>query len=754
MDVFWRTIMKRITDAKAVIVIWSPPALDSEWVYAEASLAHEQGKQAGQAKLICLCTEDVSPATVPLPFNGMNVSPIDDRARVFASLEAMGVPTTATGGFKAPADDPVLSAPAIASSDREAGEIALAWQEIRDSDDAEDFDLFLAHYGDEHAFFARMAEKRRAKLRGVAVPVGLPETQRTGTVVALPTAKAKAELDAIADDVQLRIEPGMHTVVIKRISLTADGRVMATASDDKTVRLWALPEGRLVRTLRPPIGAGNDGKVYAVAIAPDGAWVAAGGWTASGVRHFVTIFDAATGRVTARLGPLPNVINDLEVSPDGQRLAAGLGGSNGVRVWARDTGDWRLAYEDIDYGGRVYGLSFARDGRLAATCEDGYVRLCDRDGGLAAKAKAPGGSDPYGIAFSPDGRRIAVGYTDSTCVDVLDAASLTPLFAAETSGIDNGDLSSVAWSADGARLAAAGLYNAGGQWPIVVWDEGGQGARRTIAGPENTVMDVAPWRDGFAFGAGAPAFGLVNGDDTRVLYRGPPMADLRGKRGEHFRVSPDGRRVWFGLKASSDAPVLLDLAGPAVTAMASAPGDLVAPETETLSIKNWLNATDPALDGAPLALRPYERVRSLAIAPDANSFVLGADWRLRRFDADGDALWEQPVPGAVWGVNLARDGRLAVAAYGDGTIRWHRADDGSEVLACFLRVDWEGGEPELRGWVLWTPEGYYTCAPGSEDLVGWHVNRGEDEAADFYPASTFAHTFHKPDIVARALDGV
>ena len=70
----------------------------------------------------------------------------------------------------------------------------------------------------------------------------------------------------------------MHTATIKRISLTADGRMMATGSDDKTVRLWSLPDGKLLRTLRPPIGPGNDGKVYAVALAPDGSWVAAGGW--------------------------------------------------------------------------------------------------------------------------------------------------------------------------------------------------------------------------------------------------------------------------------------------------------------------------------------------------------------------------------------------------------------------------------------------------------------------------------------------
>ena len=83
----------------------------------------------------------------------------------------------------------------------------------------------------------------------------------------------------------LRIEPGMHTAQITRIGVDAACTLMVTGSDDKTARLWALPQGRrakpeLLRTLRVPIGEGNGGKVYAVALSPDGKWVAAGGWDA------------------------------------------------------------------------------------------------------------------------------------------------------------------------------------------------------------------------------------------------------------------------------------------------------------------------------------------------------------------------------------------------------------------------------------------------------------------------------------------
>ena len=134
---------------------------------------------------------------------------------------------------------------------------------------------------------------------------------------------------------QLRIEAGMHTAVINRIDVSADGPLLVTCSDDKTVRLWSLPEGRLLKTFRVPIGPEHDGQVFAVALSPDGRMIAAGGWDVRFKRQgdplYVYLFDTVSGTLIRRLGPVPNVILDLAFSPSGQRLAVGLRMKNGIR---------------------------------------------------------------------------------------------------------------------------------------------------------------------------------------------------------------------------------------------------------------------------------------------------------------------------------------------------------------------------------------------------------------------------------------
>src|SRR5882672_9801969 len=110
----------------------------------------------------------------------------------------------------------------------------------------------------------------------------------------------------------LRLDTGMHTAAIIRIGIDAANRYLATGSEDKTIRVWELASGRLLRTLRPPIGTGNEGAISAVALSPDDSTIAAGGFTdPQGEDKSVYLFDRASGRLRRRLAGLPNVILHL-----------------------------------------------------------------------------------------------------------------------------------------------------------------------------------------------------------------------------------------------------------------------------------------------------------------------------------------------------------------------------------------------------------------------------------------------------------
>jgi WD40 repeat protein len=559
----------------------------------------------------------------------------------------------------------------------------------------------------------------------------------------------------------LRIDPGMHTAMITRIATDAAGRFLVTASNDKSLRVWELPTGRLIRTIRPPAGDGDEGKLYSVALSPDGRTIAASGWTKLGSDSGNTIylFDRATGEMTGRITGLPNVIHHLAFSPDGKWLAAALGAGHGIRVYR--TSNFSLAAEDEEYGSRSNSAHFSHDGRLVTTCYDGFVRLYEagpsgwgQSSGQVAtlspryKVKAPDGERPFPARFSPDGTKIAVGYYDTAQVTIFSGRNLSdPVTLADSP--NNNYLNSITWSLDGKFLYAGGGYQKqiDGVWtcPIRRWSDEGRGAFIDIPGGRNTIMELAPLPDGgVAFGSATPDFGMVSSKGERILFVPPANPDLSNNL-DGFLLVPDGSTFRFSFESYGKAPALFDLATRQLILDGSAIG-LTAPLT-TLSgveVTEWEDTFNPKLNGEPLILDDYERSRSLALAPNGESFVLGTNWGLRCFDKQGRELWNVPVPGTVWGVNIPANGKVVVATFADGTIRWYRLKDGKELLAFFPHAD-------QKRWVLWTPSGYYDASVGGEDLIGWQVNRSKDKAADFFPASRFRDTYYRPDIVAKAL---
>lgn len=561
------------------------------------------------------------------------------------------------------------------------------------------------------------------------------------TLACLPGFAGEPPADPI-----LQLDPGMHTAAVKRVALDAAARYLVSSSDDKTVRVWETATGRQLTVLRPPIGTGHEGKLYAVALSPDGRTVACGGWTGMEWDQTMSIylFERGNGQLVRRLAGVPNAINHLVFSPNGQFLVAMLGGGKGMRVYS--TNAWTLVAEDHDYGDSSYGAAFDSQGRLATTAYDGFVRLYDPQFRLVTKKKVPGGARPFGVSLTPAGDRIAVGFQDSSSLSVLSGQDLALLYAPDAHMV-TGNLAAVAWSANGQTLYAGGTYRAGEMHPIRLWPDGGRGQATDVRAAQSTIFHLLPTPDGgVAFGAADPAVGMLDAKGQPRLLHGSRLADY-AEIGDALRLSADGATVRFASETGGKAPVRFSLADrilepAAATDAALTPPLTVAPD---LKLTDWKKSVSPKLNGQPILLEPNEQVFSLAVAPDARTFVLGTHWSLLLLDRGGAIRWKTAIPAAALGVNIARNGRVAVAALADGTLRWYRLSDGHELLSLFMHAD-------HKRWVLWAPSGYFDAGPGAEALIGWHLNRGREAAADFFPVGQFRHLYYRPDVVRRVLE--
>jgi hypothetical protein len=389
--------------------------------------------------------------------------------------------------------------------------------------------------------------------------------------------------------------------------------------------------------------------------------------------------------------------------------------------------------QDMPYGAVVGSL-------------DGEIRKYDATGKNVGQKRFKQMQRMFGLAVDPQGQIVAVTSIDAPGTLVLDAHTLKVVGSLDYTGIESYPLTDIATNVDGSFAAGGGyLLRTTNKSTIRVWKAGTTPSYFDIETSADTVSAVAGCGHGFLFASFKTTLTRVDEAGHTVWKLESNGLQAFGKTGTAFRVSPDARRVWFGLGAGAEDPVEFDLAGERLYRN-DKPGEGLFPPVENLlPVTSWKESGEPKLAGRPLEHEPDETFRSMAQQPDGAGFVLGSEFQLWSYDKAGRVRWPKKPPAAVHGVNISRDGRLLVAAYGDGTIRWHRLSDGGELLALYV-------DTKSLAWIAWTPTGYFMSSPGGDELAGWHLNRGLGNAADFFPLSRFRSRFYRPDIVKLVLE--
>jgi WD40 repeat protein len=567
------------------------------------------------------------------------------------------------------------------------------------------------------------------------LPAGSQTLQKDGTpVIALSFSPATADagygkwLVAVNDDGQVLAwdandwDAGARVLVqgdqsLSSLAFSADGRQLVTGDWNGVVRLYEVSPGTIEVTQKQEFSH-HVLTVFAVAISPDGKWLASGS-----VDNSVILQNLADPYDTPHiLTGYHDQVYALAFTPDSSWLAIGSEGDN-LRFWNVDQ-PIIPPFSLHGHENTVYGLAFSPDGKwLFSASLDGSARLWPSPvarkttlipqtlGGLDFPLVLRDHSDwVLGLAYSPDGQWLASAGADNKIVlhDPRKLEKSTQILTGK--GLF---AYSLAFSPDNKWLAAGDADT-----KIYLWNMNGLSEPLTLTGHNDWVQSLAFSPDGkwLASGSNDSTIRLWLMEDLST----PPQVLTPGREVLAMAFSPDSQllaagvndQVWiYEIKDTSQAPVKLRGHTNFVSALAfSRDGRKLASGGWDNTLRLWDRGNWQA---EPVILQGHaDRINGLAFDPDgkwlasASADGTGRLWNLTRLDASPLVLggYEDEVQSLAF----SPDGKWLAAASLDGTVRlWTMDVEQIQALAC-RKV---GRSLTSAEWQLYFPDETYrgTC---------------------------------------------
>ncbi len=528
-----------------------------------------------------------------------------------------------------------------------------------------------------------------------------------GALVASVKAGRKLQQTTAPSDVQTRTLSRLWDVIYKiqernrfeensrgvnNICFCTDGKILALASADRTVKLWCL-DGTEIKTFQ-----GHSGWVTSICFSPNGQMLASASgdgtvklWCLDGTE--IKTFQGHNGWVTS-----------VCFSPDGQMLASASGDGT-IKLWCLD-GTQRQTFEG--HTDSVNSVCFSPDGQMLASASgDRTIKLWYLNGTQRQTFKGHG-DWITSVRFSPDGQMLASASNDCTVrLWYLDCIKLQT-FQKHTNSVN-----SVCLSPDGQILVSAS-----GDGTVKLWHLDGT-QRQTFEGHNDWVTSVCFSPDGQTLAS-------AGNDRTVKLWclDGMPLQTFQGHGALIYSVcfSPDGQTI---ASASADRTVKLwTLNATEVQTFRGHKGRVwsvcFSPDGQTLasasadgSVRLWhLNGTQ---------LRTLwghnDLVYCVCFSPDGQTLAsASADGSVRLWHLNGTqlrTLWGHR--GSVNSVCFSPDGQMIASASDDDTVKLWRLD-GTQLQT------FEGHSSAVNS-VCFSPDGQILVSASTDgNVILWKFN--------------------------------
>jgi len=496
-----------------------------------------------------------------------------------------------------------------------------------------------------------------------------------------------------------------HNHRVVSVSFSPDGKLLASGSYDDTIKIWRISDGELVKTIKE-----NTAGVNSLSFSSDGQIIAAGSEDKT-----IKLWQAKDGQLLRVLKGHLGKVNRLSFNPESQ-LIASASEDKTIRIWR--TSDGQLLQTIQGHDDEVWKVSFSPDSKLIVSASgDKTVKIWKVSDGSLVRNLTGHNDEVNSASFSPDGRIIVSGSRDG----IIKFWRTSDGSLLDTLSGHNGEIESINFSPNGQTIASASRDGT-----IRLWRVGNQALPYILQGHQAAVSGVS-------FSPNGQLLASASGDKTIKLWRVSNRSVLKTLSGHtesvyNLSFSPDGQVLasasWdrtVKLWRVKDGALMKTLPGhtdKVFNVSFSPDGQILASASWDRTVKLWR-----VRDGFLLnTLRAHNgKVDKVKFSPDGQIIASASrDGTIKLWSSsDGNLLKTiKPNRGQVIHVNFNPDGQIIASTHQDKSIKlWRR--DGTLVRTI------QGHKNNVWD-VNFSPDGQLIASASEDKTVKlWQVSNGQ-----------------------------
>lgn len=502
------------------------------------------------------------------------------------------------------------------------------------------------------------------------------------------------------------------TIVQSEIDIHQKYIVLATQS--KKIFVYNYKTGKLLHRIYLPFYKGKEGVPYTISISPIDEVFAVGGWTGFewNSSYSIYVYSLITGKMIDRIDRLPNAIKSLTYSNDGQKINALLVNRGIVQI---DLSQKKILFDHLDNSNELSNLKTDSENHLILTTNDS-IRQYSKTLNLNKEVQLENSQisifriskDKSQLGIVDKNNHLKIYKNTTNLLFPLSHLKTVPIETKPDKTLIDFDFIHsqevlLVWTDTKSRTTQIDRLNLENQTVSSMLTLTNENIQKVFVSSDQKQAILI-----------GDSISLINIQNNQTVYRKTRLPDFPIYM-DNILISKNGRIIQFSYNGNKKTNAMFSLDAMRLVVNADNPDGLYSNQTHANSFQmNEWKQSVPKFNDRQLKLFSDELSQTISIQNDEQSFVIGTNRFLRKYDNDGIEIWRTRLNSSPISVNISQTKDWVIVGFQDGNIKWYRNLDGKELFNLFIHAD-------QKSWILYSPLGYYTFHENGDTLTHWTI---------------------------------